>query len=176
MSSCVSWPVEVIEPRIHHWQSSVTSRLTCVFCCAYLVYVMCYQVYVIYLRYVSHMLPCVYHLYVIHLYIYVMCLPCVCHVFTMPLFCAYLTMSLGVLPVKCPPRDKRHCGQPQPYGFPKTLCKDYSNVRQDCPFMCGICKGAQAPSKYKRYSNDFRAFYRKGREPQLKIAVRSIRH
>ena len=43
----------------------------------------------------------------------------------------------------CPPHDRHICGKPQPDGFPQSMCATYDNVKEDCPFMCGICKGKQ---------------------------------
>lgn len=36
---------------------------------------------------------------------------------------------------KCPTQDQSYCGS----GFTKSDCEEYDNVKEECPYMCGLC-------------------------------------
>ena len=65
--------------------------------------------------------------------------------------------------VDCPPRDEDYCGEPQPYGYEKENC-EWTNVPEECPFMCEFCTGPQGKDnkssetfKFRRLEN--KVFY-----------------
>ena len=47
----------------------------------------------------------------------------------------------------CPPTDPEACGLPYPKGYPKSYCTQYLEVKNKCPYMCGVCTGARCGGK-----------------------------
>lgn len=47
----------------------------------------------------------------------------------------------------CPPTDPEECGLPYPKGYPKSYCKQFPEIRNQCPYMCGVCTGARCAGK-----------------------------
>ena len=70
------------------------------------------------------------------------------------MFIDYHMLNLSRFPSteNCKP-DPDYCGKPQPMGFEKFHCTQWTNVPDECPNMCGLCWGAARMDKQQKHNS-----------------------
>ena len=68
------------------------------------------------------------------------------------MFIDYHMLNLSRFPSteNCKP-DPDYCGKPQPMGFEKFHCTQWTNVPDECPNMCGLCWGIARMDKQQKH-------------------------
>ena len=69
------------------------------------------------------------------------------------MFIDYHMLNLSRFPSteNCKP-DPDYCGKPQPMGFEKFHCTQWTNVPDECPNMCGLCWGVAKMDKQQKHN------------------------
>ena len=75
------------------------------------------------------------------------------HYHVIAMFIDYHMLNLSRFPCteNCKP-DPDYCGKPQPMGFEKFHCTQWTNVPDECPNMCGLCWGVARMDKQQKHN------------------------